>query len=239
MCPGRVGPGHWQHFLWGCRPADPLGPGGTRKPQQVLWRGWAGELTFYPYFLLLQDVDLLLGHVQGDQVLLALLRDLHHLLLQPQPGHLGLCHAGVVFLDQLGQPLDLQLQGPHFFPLKAMFTRKQAESLNSGGLQRAGTPETMPLYAEWGELYSEGLGALSLCPLFCSPRPYRVTCCGRFCFGDLPVCHPLPFLHWPGPTLPQSCGASVSQKGFANSLFTTDCHRLGSLLPWNPFGLQL
>lgn len=133
MCPGRVGPGHPAALpvrLQGL--ADPVGPGSTRKPQQVLWRGWAGELTFYPYFLLLQDVDLLLGHVQGDQVLLALLCDLHHLLLQPQPGHLGLRHVGVVFLNQLGQPLDLQLQGPQLFALKAMFTRKQTESLKSG-----------------------------------------------------------------------------------------------------------
>ena len=138
MCPGRVGPGHPAALPVGLPgPADPVGPDGTRKPQQ-LWRGWAGELTFYPYFLLLQDVDLLLGHVQGDQVLLTLLRDLHHLLLQPQPGHLGLRHVGVVFLDQLGQPLDLQLQGPHFFPLKAMFTRKQTESLKSGWAAEGG-----------------------------------------------------------------------------------------------------
>lgn len=109
-----------------------------RKPQQVLWRGWSRELTFYPYFLLLQDVDLLLGHVQGDQVLPRSCVTFTISLLQPQPGPLGLCHAGVVFLDQLGQPLDLQLQGPHFFPLKTCSPRKQAESLNSGGLQRRG-----------------------------------------------------------------------------------------------------
>ena len=93
-------------------------------------------------------MDVLLGHVQGGQVLLVLLRDRHHLLLQSEPGHLGLRHAGVVLLDQLGQPLDLQLQGPHFFPLKVMFTRKQNEPLNPGGLPRLGTPEIMCLYDE-------------------------------------------------------------------------------------------
>lgn len=79
---------------------------------------------------------------------------LHHLLLQPQPGHLGLCHAGVVFLDQLGQLFVSSSRGP-LLPPESVFTRKQAESLNSGGLQRAGTPETMPLYAEWGGIFTQ------------------------------------------------------------------------------------
>lgn len=75
--------------------------------------GRAGRaLTLRAQLLLLQDVQLLPEHVQGRHLLLPLLRHLDQLLLQAEPGHLGLADAGVVLVHLLGQPFDLQLQGP-------------------------------------------------------------------------------------------------------------------------------
>lgn len=145
-------------------PATVLSPS-PRRSCPTCGRPRAGALTLRPQLLLLQDAHLLAEEAQGGQLVLALLGRPHHVLLEAQPVHLRLRHPGARLVQQLAQPLDLQLQGPQLFALQETRPRPgqgvsgERPALRSGG---RGEPEG------WGGS-SEGRPAWGALPR--GPRP--------------------------------------------------------------------